>query len=125
MAARVMTSDDPPKETNGSGTPVMGSTPSTAPRFTTACTTSHVVMPVASSMPKGSGAPMAARAPNTPSAANNRMTVPAPMRPSSSAMMAKMKSVWANGRKPHLARLAPSPTPVRPPDAMPTIDWIV
>ena len=24
-------------------------------------------------------------------------------------MMAKMKSVWAKGRKPHLARLAPEP----------------
>ena len=30
-------------------------------------------------------------------------------------MMAKMKSVCALGRKFHLARPAPSPTPVRPP----------
>ena len=40
-------------------------------------------------------------------------------------MMAKMKSVWAYGRKPHLARLAPRPTPVMPPPAMPTRDWMV
>ena len=38
-------------------------------------------------------------------------------------MMAKMKSVWASGRNPHLARLSPSPMPVMPPDAMPTSDW--
>ena len=37
------------------------------------------------------------------------------MRPSSSPMMAKMKSVCALGRKFHLARPAPSPTPVNPP----------
>ena len=34
------------------------------------------------------------------------------MRPSSSAMTAKMKSVWASGRKPHFAWPAPSPVPV-------------
>ena len=38
-----------------------------------------------------------------------------PMSPSSSPMIAKMKSVCAFGRKFHLARLAPRPTPVRPP----------
>ena len=37
-------------------------------------------------------------------------------------MMAKMKSVWASGRKPHFSLLAPSPTPVTPPDAMPISD---
>ena len=31
-----------------------------------------------------------------------------------SPMTAKMKSVWAYGRKPHLARLSPSPMPVMP-----------
>jgi hypothetical protein len=30
-------------------------------------------------------------------------------------MIAKMKSVWALGRNSHLARPAPSPTPVHPP----------
>jgi hypothetical protein len=40
-------------------------------------------------------------------------------------MMAKMKSVCAYGRNPHLALLAPRPVPDTPPDAMPTSDWIV
>ena len=37
------------------------------------------------------------------------------MSPSSSPMMAKMKSVCAFGRKFHFARPAPRPTPVKPP----------
>ena len=51
MAAMVTTSDDPPNDTNGSGTPVMGSTPTTAPMLTNAWTRIQAVMPVASSMP--------------------------------------------------------------------------
>ena len=45
-------------------------------------------------------------------------TAPAPIMPSSSAMIEKMKSLCAYGRKPVLARLPPIPDPVRPPFAM-------
>jgi hypothetical protein len=62
--------------------------------------------------------PMTPRRPNSPT------TTTAPTRPSSSPMMAKMKSEWAYGRKPHLARLAPSPVPATPPEARPTSDWM-
>ena len=48
-AAMVTTSALPPKDTNGSGTPVMGNTPRTAPMFTKACTTTQQVTPAASS----------------------------------------------------------------------------
>ncbi len=37
-----------------------------------------------------------------------------------------MKSVWASGRPPHFCRLAPSPTPHQPPEAiayMPALAW--
>src|SRR5207244_1380151 len=40
-----MTSDDPPNETNGRGTPVTGSSPTTAPMLITACPTSQAVTP--------------------------------------------------------------------------------
>src|SRR2546430_2304852 len=44
----VITSEDPPNETKGSGTPVTGSTPITAPMLIRACPTTHAVMPAAS-----------------------------------------------------------------------------
>ena len=48
-AVIVAINGDQPKETNGSGTPVMGNTPRTAPMFTKACTTTQQVTPAASS----------------------------------------------------------------------------
>src|SRR5581483_8072427 len=94
-AAIVASSDEPPNEMNGSGTPVIGSTPITAPMFTKACTHSHVVMPTAMRRPNGSSARNAMRMPRNPSATNRPTTRAAPNRPSSSAMIAKMKSVCA------------------------------
>ena len=40
-----MMSEDPPNDTNGSGTPVTGSTRTTAPMLMTAWPTTHAVMP--------------------------------------------------------------------------------
>ena len=51
MAARVTTSDEPPNDTNGSGTPVMGRTPTTAPMLTKAWMRIQLVTPVATSIP--------------------------------------------------------------------------
>ena len=53
--------------------------------------------------------------PSTANATNSRTTSMQPSRPSSSPMMAKMKSVCAFGRNSHLARPCPRPTPVHPP----------
>ena len=44
-------------------------------------------------------------------------TASVPISPSSSPMIAKMKSVCASGRPPHFSRLAPRPTPHQPPRA--------
>src|SRR5205085_10575093 len=55
-AASVTTRDEPPKDTNGSGTPVTGSSPVTAPRFTRVCRPSHPTTPEASSRPNVPGA---------------------------------------------------------------------
>ena len=100
-------SDEPPKEMNGRGSPVMGSRPITPPMLTKrladepggdaggeqACRS-------------GPGAGSAMRTPRRPSATKRRDQRAArrtgrARRP----MMAKMKSVWALGRKPHFARL--------------------
>ncbi len=93
--------------------------------FRKAWNTSQMVMPAASSMPKRSGAPRAARTPKKAMSTKARITAEAPSRPTSSATMAKMKSEWASGRKPHLARLAPNPTPPIPPEAIPTRLWMI
>ena len=97
--------------------------PDHRPDVDDACTTIHAVMPPASSMPNRSGA-RSARA-DAEDGERRRTGDDEQARrrsPSSSPMMAKMKSVWASGRKPHFARLSPRPTPVKPPDAMPTSD---
>ena len=62
----VKSNDEPPDDTNGSGTPVMGSTPTTAPMLTNAWTRIHAVTPVATSIPKRSGARNATRTPSRP-----------------------------------------------------------
>jgi len=62
-AAKLMTSDDPPAETNGSGIPVTGMRPTTTPMLMNAWMQIHAVIPAASSAPKVSGAPSDVRMP--------------------------------------------------------------
>ena len=66
----VITSDDPPKEMKGSGIPVTGSSPMTAPMLMTAWLVIQHVAATASSAPKRSGARPAARSPYQASAPN-------------------------------------------------------
>src|SRR2546422_418538 len=54
-------SDEPPKDMKGSGTPVMGRTPVTAPRLMSAWSPIHAVMPPARIRPNASGARRAIR----------------------------------------------------------------
>ena len=63
IAASVTISAEPPNDTSGSGTPVIGRSPVTAPRFTIACSPIHVVIPAARSRPNVSGACSAIRMP--------------------------------------------------------------
>ena len=58
--------------------------------------------------------------PNHTSSMNPPTTATEPTKPSSSAITAKMKSLWASGRYPSLARRPPMPDPVSPPSAMPS-----
>src|SRR5581483_4693161 len=85
-AAIVASNEEPPKEMNGSGTPVIGSTPMTAPMFTNACTQNHDVMPTASIRANGSDVRTAVRTPRKPSNTNSATTSMAPTMPSSSPM---------------------------------------
>src|SRR5262249_26463256 len=89
----VMSSAEPPKETKGSGSPLVGSAPVTTPMFTGVCVASITVSPRARCAPKGSGARSPTRRPRQMSTAKRPTTAVAPTRPSSSPMMAKMKSV--------------------------------
>jgi hypothetical protein len=54
---------EPPYETNGSGIPVSGASPSTAARLIAACPQTSAVMPAASRFPNGSLHPSATRSP--------------------------------------------------------------
>ena len=47
-----------------------------------------------------------------------------PNKPSSSPITAKMKSECASGNVPHFCRLAPSPTPHQPPEAIAYIPMV-
>ena len=83
-AAKLTMSDDPPALTKGSVIPVTGMSETTTPMLMNAWTQSHVVMPVASSAPKVSGAASAMRIPRYASSAKSPMTTTAPMSPNSS-----------------------------------------
>ncbi len=61
MAAIVVTSDEPPKLINGSGTPVKGMSATTEPIFSSDCTAIQQAKPVASKAPYMSGARRPAR----------------------------------------------------------------
>jgi hypothetical protein len=91
-ATRVTSNDDRPAETSGSGTPVIGRTPITAPMLTTACSTIQAVIAVAARRQNTSGTRRATRRPAKASPPYSAVTHIVPTRPSSSPMMAKMKS---------------------------------
>ena len=59
----VTSTDDSPSETSGSGIPVIGSRPTTAPMLTTACKTIQMVMADTVRRPKVSCALRATRSP--------------------------------------------------------------
>jgi hypothetical protein len=96
-ATKVTSNDDKPAETSGNGTPVMGRTPITAPMLTTAWTTIHAVSPAAARRANRSGTRRAIRSPAKASPPYRKVTHTVPTRPSSSPMMAKMKSLVDSG----------------------------
>ena len=54
---------------------------------------------------------------------NNSITAALPTKPSSSPMMAKMKSVVSSGRCPYLQMPLPRPFPLNPPEPRAISDW--
>ena len=63
IAAKLMTSDEPPADTNGSGMPVTGISPTTTAMLMNAWMQIQPVIPAASSAPNVSGAPSDVRMP--------------------------------------------------------------
>ena len=88
MPTRLISSDDPPALTNGSGIPLVGISPSTTLMFTNACTATIVVSPSARNAPNASGARSATRRPRHVMTQKHSSTAVAPIRPSSSEITA-------------------------------------
>ncbi len=116
-ATMVTTSDEPPLETSGNGTPITGRTPMTTPMLISAWPSTHTMTPVVAMTTNGSSARCATRTMPTASATSSSRTDRVPGSPSSSPTMAKMKSLCASGSHAHFSRLAPRPRPHQPPEA--------
>ena len=102
--------------------PVTGRTPTTAPMLITVSLASQATRPTANRPLKRSGERVAARRPNQMKAPNSASTSAAPMKPNSSPITEKMKSVWAFGRNPHCSWPPPRPAPTRWPEPNPMSD---
>ncbi len=98
MLANVQNSEVPPEEISGNGIPLVGTSESTTLILKKAWSRMAVVSPKAVNRANGSWERKAARNPRTPNTTNSVTTHMEPMKPSSSAMFAKIKSVYASGR---------------------------
>ena len=124
-ATMVMTSEDPPKEMNGSGIPVTGSSPITAPTLMKVSAAIQATSPTPSRVPKRSGARAAARRPNQHSAtsrAEHRH------RADDAELLADHREdevgVGVGQRPPLDSRPLPRPSPTRCPEPSPISDWV-
>ncbi len=104
------------------GMPVTGSTPTTAPILIKVSLANQATSPTASIPPNRWGERIAARMPNQTKEPSSTRTSAAPMKPSSSPMTEKMKSVCALGRNPHWACPPPRPAPMKWPEPRPMRD---
>ena len=89
------TSDEPPYDTNGSVMPVRGISRVTPPTMMNVCNPRIVVSPAANSFENERPDSTAMRKPLPTMSRKQMTTASAPMRPSSSPIAAKMKSVAA------------------------------
>lgn len=96
--ASMVSVDVPPADTSGSWMPVTGRRPTTYPMLMIACAVINTVIVEVISLRKGSSDRRAIRIPMSIRPTNNAMTTKAPMSPSSSPTIAKMKSLCAFGR---------------------------
>ena len=95
--ASITTRLEPPELISGSGTPVSGSTPSTAPRLTNAWPATRQVAPATRYLPNGSLQRIAIRKPSTAKAAKASTVTRIPISPSSSPITDAIMSVDASG----------------------------
>src|SRR5262249_18199449 len=114
---------EPPYDTNGRVSPLVGSAPSATPMLSSPCTTMRLVNPKARSEPNSSGWRAAMRRPRNATSAKSARTTPAPTRPSSSPITEKMKSVCAAGREYIFCCPCPSPTPGTPAEPKAMSAW--
>ena len=98
MLARVINTLVPPEEMNGSGIPLVGSNATTTLMLKNACTRIVTVSPNARKRANGSVDSTAARSPRYPRKQKSPTVQSAPIKPSSSQTLAKIKSVCRSGR---------------------------
>ena len=91
--------DEPPYDTNGNGTPVIGMMPKLMPMFSNAWNPIHDATPAAASRPKGSAVRLAMRSARHTIVPSNTTINPEPRKPNSSPATEKMKSVCCSGTK--------------------------
>lgn len=121
---QLVTTEEPPWATNGRVIPVSGISASTPPATTKTCSPTSAASPIASNRPNGSRSAIPVRNPRDTSSAYSRNTATSPVSPSSSPMVARMKSDFA--AKPISAECPlPSPAPSSPPQAKANRDWAI
>ena len=108
----------PPDEKNGRLMPVFGIVFVTTAMFRIACSVTCTTNPTTSSAPNLSRARTAIDMPRKSSSKNSATTSTAPIKPSSSHKIEKIKSFCGSGTYRYFCRLLPSPSPASPPDAM-------
>ena len=93
-----MINDEPPADTNGIGTPITGNRPITTMMLITAWPTIHTAMETNAIEVYRSLDCRAMHARHHPISTNMMMITIAPTKPSSSPMIAKIKSLCASGK---------------------------
>ena len=115
--------DVEPAEMNGSGRPVGGTTPVTTAIFKSTWIIISEPIPAESIAPNLSGAFFAIFIMHTNKSTKIAITLSAPTKPVSSAIIAKMKSDSENGKNRYFCLEWKSPEPNIPPRDTPRSDW--
>lgn len=126
MATQTANIDDPPYDTNGSGSPATGMMPSVIPMFSNAWKANQAMMPAATIVPYSSVVSRAIRQARHRTTPRRTRISPAPRKPSSSPATVKTKSVCCSGTNwPVVWVPWKRPVPVSPPEPMAMRAWLV
>ncbi len=124
IAVRVVISAEPPAETSGSGTPSTGQQPEHDGDVDERLADDPDHGGAGRELRERVAVIRMMRTKQTASTTKSASTRTAPIRPSSSPMIAKMKSLAASGSQDHLPDELPRPTPKTPPCASASQPWI-